>query len=125
MQFSTFLKQIRSTAGYTQQDIAQILKTDRSTYAYSESGKTEPNIRSLRRIANLYAISVDELINCRIEPSVRKLSAPDPSDTEALSALRKLSRDERSLVMLYRACSNKEALLELVRNFEDETEESD
>ena len=75
-----FLQQIRKASGYTQKDIAEILGVDRSTYAYYECGKTEPCIRSLKKLSALYGISVDNLVNCRLEASPASLSAPLAED---------------------------------------------
>ena len=68
MVFAEFLKRIRNTAGYTQQNLADLLGVDRSTYSYYETGKTEPNIRQLTKIAALYNLRLDDLINCRYLP---------------------------------------------------------
>ena len=120
MKFNEYLKEIRLAAGYTQQDIADILKIDRSTYAYYEAGKTEPNIPNLKKLANLYGIPLDDLIECRLRPIPVQFSVPGNSDFSAMQALRRLTRTEQNLVLLYRSCTDKEGLLRLIRDFHDE-----
>ena len=126
MKFSDYLREIRLAAGYTQQEIADVLRIDRSTYAYYESGKTEPNISNLRKISNLYSISLDDLLWCNLHPATLQLSHSSISEFNALQSLRRLSRSEQNLVLLYRTCSDKEKLMNMVRNFAiREDEETD
>ena len=119
MKFNHYLKELRLAAGYTQQEIADILEIDRSTYAYYESGKTEPNMQKLKKIANLYGLSSDDLIECRLRPVPNRLSTHSDGDFSAMQALRCLSRSEQELVLLYRSCSNKNELQRVIREFRD------
>ena len=119
MKFIDYLKELRLSAGYTQQEIADVLQIDRSTYAYYESGKTEPNMQKLRKIANLYGLSSDDLIECRLRPVPYRLSSSDVGDFSAMQALRRLSNAEQELVLLYRASSDKTGFLRAVRDFRD------
>ena len=117
MKFCEYLREIRLASGYTQQEIANVLQIDRSTYAYYESGKTEPNIANLRKISNLYSMSLDDLLWCNLRPVSLKLASPSINDFNALQSLRRLSRSEQNLVLMFRACENKEQLLHLIRDF--------
>ena len=119
MKFNDYLKELRLSAGYTQQEIADVLQIDRSTYAYYEAGKTEPNMQKLKKIANLYGLSSDDLIECRLRPVPYRLSTSDKGDFSAMQALRRLSRTEQELVLLYRSCSDKKELLRVIREFRD------
>jgi Fic family protein len=47
----------------TQKDIAEILEVEPGTVSKYESGTLEPNIESLKRLAETFEITVDELIN--------------------------------------------------------------
>lgn len=51
------LKRLRSTYELSQQDIADKLGVERSTYTYYESGRTEPSINMLSRILEIYNVS--------------------------------------------------------------------
>lgn len=124
MQFSQFLKEIRVAAGYTQKDIADILKVDRSTYAYYESGKTEPNIQKLRQLANLYAMPLDDLLECRIRHGRLQFSTNDDAftnDFESLHTLANLSQPERRLVLMYRAVNDKSRFMAYLNEYNDMT----
>ena len=63
--FHVFLKRVRDVVGLTQQNVADALELDRSTYSYYETGKTEPNIRGLKILARLYKLTIDDLGYCR------------------------------------------------------------
>ena len=119
MRFCDYLKEMRLAAGYTQQEIADILQVDRSTYAYYEAGKTEPNIPKLKRIANMYGISLDDLVERRLRPVPLQFSASRGGNFAALQALRRLSDDEQNLVLLYRSFNDKAGLLRHIRDFQD------
>lgn len=56
------LRLLRERRGLTQKRIAQYLFIDRSTYSYYECGKTQPNLKVLTRLAELYGISIDALV---------------------------------------------------------------
>lgn len=66
MNFSQRLRFFRKEDGSTQQEIANILGIDRSTYAYYELGKTEPSIKKLCKLAELFEISLDTLIGFKL-----------------------------------------------------------
>lgn len=57
------LKNIRKETGFTQKDIALKLGVVESCYANWEQGRTEPNVEMLRRLSEIFDITVDELIN--------------------------------------------------------------
>lgn len=47
----------------TQKQVASELHVVESFYANWEQGRTEPNIAMLRKLANLFNVSIDELLN--------------------------------------------------------------
>lgn len=61
------LKLLRRRHGYTQGQVALLLKVNRSTYAYYELGKTRPKIATLQALSNLYSVSIDDLLNKNFE----------------------------------------------------------
>lgn len=63
--FPSKLKKARIEAGYTQEQIEDILKIKRSTLANYEIGRTEPNIETLGILADFYEVSTDWLIGTR------------------------------------------------------------
>ncbi len=56
------LKQLRGFHLLTQNEVAPVLHMDRSTYAYYETGKNQPEIETLMKLARFYSVSVDFLL---------------------------------------------------------------
>lgn len=63
--FAQKLAQARKDAGYTQRQIADILNLKQSTLAGYEIGRTQPDIETLGKLADFYAVSVDWLIGTK------------------------------------------------------------
>ena len=63
MSIGNNIKEYRENKKLTQKDIAQILGVEPGTISKYESGMIEPNIESLKKLANTFEITVDELIN--------------------------------------------------------------
>lgn len=57
------IKLYRENKKMTQNDLADILEVSSGTISKYESGALEPNIESLKRLAELFGISIDELLN--------------------------------------------------------------
>ena len=57
------LRALRIKNKLRQRHIAGFLEIDRSAYAYYESGRSMPNINKLKKLAEFYKISVDDLLN--------------------------------------------------------------
>lgn len=62
MKFNERLRTLRRARGYTQQDIADRLDYRASTVGNYETGKNEPSIKDLIKLANILNVSVDYLI---------------------------------------------------------------
>ena len=60
--FRDMLRLLRRISGWSQQEVAERLHVDRSTYAYYEIGRSRPEYETLVNIANLYCVSVDFLL---------------------------------------------------------------
>ena len=59
---SSRLMEQRTSEGYTQEEIASLLGISRSTYAAYETGRNEPDITTLIKLATLYKTSLDYLV---------------------------------------------------------------
>ena len=63
--FCQNLKAARLEASMTQKQVAAHLNVVESCYANWEQGRTEPNIAMLRKLCELFEVSVDELVNAK------------------------------------------------------------
>ena len=57
----------RKQRGLTQEEFAPLIDLKTSAYRAYETGRNEPNITTLKKIADFYDISVDQLV-CRPRP---------------------------------------------------------
>jgi len=57
------LKIARKNAGYTQDDIAEHLNVIRQTYSAYETGRSKPDSETLNKLAKMYGVSVDWLLD--------------------------------------------------------------
>ena len=57
------LKEYRTKAGLTQQQVAEALKIERSTYTYYENGKSTPALDNIGKIAKLFGVEYTVLLD--------------------------------------------------------------
>ena len=57
------LRELRKKAGYTQQEVAEYLGLAKSTVCLYEKGVYEPDIATLKKLADLFGISLDMLLD--------------------------------------------------------------
>lgn len=60
--FPKNLKELRLTNNLPQTQVAEKLKTTQRKVSYWESGKIEPDLDTLISIAELFDVSIDELV---------------------------------------------------------------
>ena len=126
MSFKENLRQLRRACGFSQEDVANVLGVDRSAYSYYESGKTEPSITNLVKIARMYRVSTDTLVDnegfaatlCVDNEQVPETNMP----VVILRNLKQCSNDERTLIALFRTMENKELALEALEKICRESE---
>lgn len=53
---SQMLRQVRTSCGLKQSDVAEALRMECSTYAYYEAGKITPDILTLKKLAEIFSI---------------------------------------------------------------------
>ena len=106
------LKHFRTTSGLTQQQVADVLGLDRSTYAYYESGKTTPDIKSVNKLLKIFNISYYELME-EPDPTLSNVHDSDTQDDdEDKLHIYDLSKPEKRLVMVLEKIMQAEKTLE-------------
>ncbi|MDD2362193.1 MAG: helix-turn-helix transcriptional regulator [Oscillospiraceae bacterium] len=63
MTFGDRLRKLRKQLDMTQEQIAKKLNIVRSTYAYYETGKTFPDFDTVVRLAHLFNVTTDYLLD--------------------------------------------------------------
>ncbi len=124
------LKFARKECKFTQQQVADLLGVDRSTYAYYELGVSNPSIESLIEMSAIFNVDIRWLIGA--EKLEDALASPE-NDYILIKAVRErqiteLSKDERQLVALYRVAGiygKREELVDTVRQFTIEKDDEE
>ena len=104
------MRKLRDERGWTQQEVADRLKVNKQTISQYERGVREPHIDMLCAIADLYQISVDELVG-HGTPSPAHPVSVNPSLSQEHPALA-LKPEEWTMIQLYRSApDDKQQLL--------------
>ena len=108
------IRKLRKASNLTQQQVADYLHLDRSTYAYYESGRTKINIDILSRLARFFQISLGQLVG-EEPPTITTAILSDGTDeaqaleamliNESASRFQQISRDEQHLIILFRSAT--------------------
>lgn len=96
------LKQIRINNHQTQKEIATKLKISRSTYNNYEQGVAEPDILTLKKIADIYHTTVDNIIDHEVSYLLDK-STLTPEQREIVELVPQLNYEECKLLLAYLA----------------------
>ena len=95
------LRHYREACVLSQKQVADALNIERSTYTKYETGDTEPNLRTIVRLAAIYNVPPAELLPMEAadDPAVQGLKDTARNN----SPIYQLSKDERGLIARYRA----------------------
>lgn len=110
------LRYLRMANRLTQREVADILKIHRTTYAYYETGRSNPDLETLNALSRIFGVSIDFLVNGTHGVKAGKVM-DNPSKYDAADYpeyLSLLSQDEKRLVMLYRILSDKDEIMDIL-----------
>ena len=135
------LKMCRIREGATQQEIADLLRIDRSTYSYYESGKLQPPFDVIAKLSSFYGVRLDPTApkNTNLNfsaPSVPIIGAPgmnepvgffglDPYDEEDEDQDEAFDPEEARLLAQIRARSCTEQLDHVLKTLESDEIDDD
>ena len=71
------LMTLRKKSGYSQQELADRLKVSRQTISNWELNQGAPSIDKAKELADIYKISLDDLVGDEVEVVARKKREPD------------------------------------------------
>jgi len=87
--FAKNLRKFRKQKGYSQERLAQELYYGYTAIANYESGRNEPSIDDLVRLAEILDVTLDELVGVRDTAAEKKL----------LSSFKKLSSENKNRIL--------------------------
>lgn len=94
--FNEMLRYLRQRAGYSQQDLADILKISKSTIGMYEQGRRSPDYETLERIADIFNVDMNFLMGGKSDDST-----PDYYyDDEAMRAAEFLHKNPEYKVLM-------------------------
>ncbi|RHS25236.1 XRE family transcriptional regulator [Clostridium sp. AF12-19] len=67
--FNENLRAARERKNMTQKDVADNIGVAKSTYSLYESGNREPNVQTIKKLADLLNVSADNLLGLNQEPT--------------------------------------------------------
>lgn len=77
MEVSNQIKQRRTAAGISQEELAERIFISRQTLSNWETGKTYPDINSLLRLSEVFHVSLDELVKGDIKAMEEQIKKED------------------------------------------------
>ena len=63
MKTTNKFRYFRKRAGYTQEQVAEVLGVKQSNISFWETGRAYPRVKTILRLAKLYGCTVDELLS--------------------------------------------------------------
>ncbi len=115
---SRTLKTLRLKNRLTQQQVANLLSVDRSTYTYYETGKIKPDVDTLIKLCCIFDTSLETLTGDYKESlHVLHNTIDDYLEKgEETQSIGGISRQEKRAVLLFRLCPDKEKAINMLRN---------
>ncbi len=103
------MRTLRTVNHYTQQQVADILNIDRTTYTSYEISKNTPDIMLLDAFAKIFSVSIDFILNIDTKnPEALCDEADEYETSRAESLVSQLTREEREFLAEYRILSEKD-----------------
>jgi transcriptional regulator with XRE-family HTH domain len=96
-QLGARIAQLRQEAGLSQQALADALKIPQQTYANYEVARARPAVSMLPTLAQLFGISVDELLGVHKNGNGRR--GPTPLLQKQIERLNSLPKAQQKVVM--------------------------
>lgn len=111
------IKNCRLANNFTQQQIADALGIDRTAYANYELGHATPSIDVLCKLAKIFGVSLDSLMDYFSDEESLAEKITDERAAllrDAPQAIGYMTPDERQLLLLYRLSKNKPQILDFI-----------
>lgn len=90
------IKRIRAAKNLSQKEVITIAKLDAAQYSRIESGKTDPSVSTLERIAKALGVSLADLFASTDE--LKEINSYDKSIMEKVALMEALTKEEKHTI---------------------------
>ena len=97
MDVAASIKRLREQQGWIQKQVAMELGIGYSNYNKMENGAREPSVAELQKLANLYNITVDELLNPQ-DTTPKEVFIADKTANEQMKLIQELDEEDKQTV---------------------------
>lgn len=92
------LKKIREQKGLMQKEVASVADMQASNYSKIESGQRDISVEALDKIAQLFGMTVDEIIHYEDSKKPTPVKVEDKTATEKIQLLSQLDEEDKNAV---------------------------
>ena len=92
------IKKIREQKGMLQKQVAVELNIGTTNYNKLENGNREPSVKELQKLAALFDMTVDNVLNFEGEIP-KEVSLEDKTEIEQLKLIQQLDKDDKQTVL--------------------------
>lgn len=94
------LKKLRLENNFTQEEIAKIINKSAVAYGYYESGRNEPDLQTLIKLADLYHTTIDFIVEHEV-PYLLDKSILNNEQNNLINKIIELNKEQCMLVDAY------------------------
>ena len=98
MNLANNIKTIREKQNLMQKEVAMHIDVDKSTYSKIEKGLREVTVVELNKMASLFNLSVDEIINYDENLIPKEVVIEDKSSIEQMQLIQQLDEDDKQTI---------------------------
>ena len=111
----TNLAKLRKEKKIKQSEMADYLKVSKPTYCHYETGRYEPDIKTLLKLADYFGCSVDYLLDHKTEADFQMLNF-SPVQQKTIELMKQMDTDQSQQLFNYAAFLVGQALSQLAPN---------
>jgi transcriptional regulator with XRE-family HTH domain len=91
------IKKIRKDKGLQQKQVALEIGIDQSNYNKIENGKREPSVDLLNKLANLFGVAVDDILNPDTQ-TPQEITIEDKTTMEQVRLIQELDEEDKHVI---------------------------
>ncbi|MFV0507336.1 MAG: helix-turn-helix domain-containing protein [Bacteroidales bacterium] len=92
------IKKIREQKGLMQKEVASTADMQASNYSKIESGQRDISVEALDKIAQLFGMTVDEIIHFEDKKTPKPVTIVDKSTNERLKLIAQLEEEDKNAI---------------------------